>query len=154
MRWVTFHSCHLHTAHDALISSSSSSAHLTPPPSLEQHGVQEQALLCRGSASTSAPVIPSAETWSRQTPVPLCELPFYSRAAPTFALCLHLRLPTPFFGVFFLFFWLIAVIAVPLLCRLATSVWQIHAPRVPLLFLPSARWPISLFTPHLIFLSS
>lgn len=64
MRWVTFHSCHLHTAHDAF--SDPSSTHLIPPPlptppiPLEQHGVQAQALLCRSSASTSAPAIPSA----------------------------------------------------------------------------------------------
>lgn len=77
IQWITFHSCHRHMAHNALI------FYAYFP--LKQHNVHEQALLCRGWTSTSllSHQLPLPETLNRQTPVLLCELAFYSRASQT-----------------------------------------------------------------------
>lgn len=77
IQWITFHSCHRHMAHNALI------FYAYFP--LKQHNVHEQALLCRGWTSTSllSHQLSLPETLNRQTPVLLCELAFYSRASQT-----------------------------------------------------------------------
>lgn len=77
MQWITFHSCHRHMAHNALI------FYAYFP--LKQHNVHEQALLCGGWMSTSllSHQLALPETLNHQTPVLLCELAFYSRAPQT-----------------------------------------------------------------------
>lgn len=93
-QWITFHSCHHHMTHNALI------FYACFP--LKQHNVHEQTLLCRGWTSTSllSHQLPLPETLNHQTPVLLCELAFCSRIALeqhppltlTFALSLSLWL--------------------------------------------------------------
>lgn len=75
--WITFHSCHRHMAHNALI------FYAYFP--VKQHNVHEQALLCGGWMLTSllSHQLPLPETLNHQTPVLLCELAFYSRASQT-----------------------------------------------------------------------
>lgn len=85
-QWITFHSCHRHMTHNALI------FYACFP--LKQHNVHEQTLLCRGWTSTSllSHQFPLPETLNHQTPVLLCELAFCSRAAPPLALTFALSL--------------------------------------------------------------